>query len=156
MRSKVNRRAGNGTVIPKITTPTRPLPFFKQHIAQSKSPLPLPHCLISAAYLTNLWGCSYLWPSACCSVAPPRRQHLHHFAPTPTYLLPPPRQCAATFRGVSLLPDPFDEPLMWNVHMPNRRRIGAVWGEVKYLQKYDLTRFIKWGKMKTKQLLVLS
>lgn len=45
---------------------------------------------------------------------------------------------------------------MWNVHMPNRRRIGAVWGEVKYLQKYDLTRFIKWGKMKTKQLLVLS
>lgn len=86
MRHKVNRRALNGTVIPKITTPPPPL---KQHNRTIKAALPFPHCLISAGYLRYLCGCSYLWPSACCSAAPPHHRHLHHFAPAPTYLLSP-------------------------------------------------------------------
>lgn len=75
-----------GMVIPKITMLPPP---FKQHNRTIEAPLPFPHCLISAGYLRYLCGCSYLWPSACCSAAPALRRHLHHFAPAPTYLLPP-------------------------------------------------------------------
>lgn len=91
MRHKVNRRALNGDGDPKnnnAAPPFPPAPPFKQHNRTIEAPLPFPHCLISAGYLRYLCGCSYLWPSACCSAAPAHRRHLHHFAPAPTYQLP--------------------------------------------------------------------
>jgi len=60
-----------------------------------------------------------------------------------------------TLGGMSLNPDPFDDPLMWNTYA-KRELLSRSRGDVKSLQKYDLTHFIKWGKMKTKQLLLLS
>lgn len=86
----------------------------------------------------SLASCSYLWPSACCSVAS-----------STSYSMRPSQGCHYSLT-------PFDNPLMWNVHMPESQRIGAAWGEVKYLQKYDLTHVINWGKMKMKHLPVLS
>lgn len=131
---------------PKITIPTNapPPPASLKHNHTIKALLPFLHCLISAGYLRYLCCCSYLWPSACCFVVTPL--HVH---PPPTYLLPPPRQCAATFRGVSLLPDPFDDPLMWNVHMPNRcgsAQYGVRWSTYRNMTWHALSNGERWRR----------
>lgn len=151
---------------PKITISSTNSPRFslKQHNRTIKALLPFPHCLISAGYLRYLCGCSYLWPSACCFVVPPPT-HTHTYMHS-THATPPPPHPPTC----SHPPTPVCCDLQWGVITPwpiwrsphvecayaESLRICTVWGEVKYLQKYDLTRFIKWGKMKTKQLLVLS
>lgn len=152
---------------PKNNNPTQRTPSsLLKHNHTIKALLPFPHCLISAGYLWYLCGC-FLSLTFSLLLCPPPMPHTHTHTHTdartpaltrqPTCLLPPPLpRRSATFRGVSLLPWPIWRSPHVECAYAESAWIDAVWGEVKYLQKYDLTRFIKWGKMKTKQLLVLS
>lgn len=133
-------------------TPPPPPPPPLKHNHTIKALLPFLHCLISAGYLRYLCGCSYLWPSACCFVVTPFYTRTLH---PPTCSHPPTPVCCDLQRGV-ITPWPIWRSPHVECAYAESPWIGTVWGEVKYLQKYDLTRFIKWGKMKTKQLLVLS
>lgn len=71
LRSTVNRGATNVVWWSQNNTPTPSQLLHKQHNCTIKALLPVPHCLISAAYLWYLYSCSYFWPSACCCPSTP-------------------------------------------------------------------------------------